>query len=133
MKHYSVDNGLVNNTIKSILEDNQGIIWISTNKGLMSLNPSNDSYRVIDIKDGLQGLGFNELSACKLQNGELCFGGGKGLNVFNPLAIKISQSVMSPNVTRLIKVLNSSIYTKEEYKSFLYKSKYGSKEACFTI
>lgn len=126
MKHYSVDNGLVNNTIKSILEDNQGIIWISTNKGLMSLNPSNDSYRVIDIKDGLQGLGFNELSACKLQNGELCFGGGKGLNVFNPLAIKISQSVMSPNVTD-IKVLNSSIYTKEEYKSFL-SDEYGVKK-----
>lgn len=118
IKHYSVKNGLVNNTIKSILEDNQGLIWVSTNKGLMSINPCNDSYRVIDVKDGLQDLGFNELSACKLQSGELCFGGGKGLNVFNPLAIKVRNAVMTPNLTD-VKVLNSSIYSEDKYKSFL--------------
>lgn len=84
--HFSTKDGLASNVIKSILEDDNGVIWVSTNRGLSTLTTNNNEVKItnIDIHDGLQDYEFNELSAVKLPDGSLAFGGVSGYNYFNP-------------------------------------------------
>ncbi|WNH11907.1 two-component regulator propeller domain-containing protein [Thalassobellus suaedae] len=84
---YKAAHGLPNNVIKGILEDKDGNLWISTNKGLSKFNPTTESFKNYDVNDGLQSNEFQELARLKLENGELLFGGINGFNAFYPEAI----------------------------------------------
>lgn len=44
IKQFGRSDGIINDMIHGILEDNKGIIWLSTNKGLVKYNPENDSF-----------------------------------------------------------------------------------------
>lgn len=92
-KNYNVENGLANNYIDGILEDKQGEIWISSNKGLTKLNPTNDEIKKFDTKDGLQGLEFNKSAYSITEDGKLYFGGTNGINYFYTDQIKYNQTV----------------------------------------
>jgi len=85
--------GLPSDIVSSILEDNQGNMWLGTYKGIskMVLNSDKLVFENFDISDGLQGEVFNFRSACKLTNGQLAFGGKHGFNVFNPENITASE------------------------------------------
>ncbi len=85
---YKESDGLPNNVIKGILEDNNGKLWISTNKGLSKFDPKNQTFKNYDASDGLQNNEFQELARLKRKNGQLIFGGTNGFNVFNPEDIK---------------------------------------------
>ncbi|MDM8558129.1 two-component regulator propeller domain-containing protein [Candidatus Parabeggiatoa sp. HSG14] len=80
--------GLPNNTINHILEDNQGYLWLSTNKGLSKFNPQTETFRNYDVGDGLQGNEFIMGAGYKNRNGELLFGGTNGFNIFHPDKLK---------------------------------------------
>ena len=41
LKNVNGENGYINDMIHGILEDNNGCIWLSTNKGLIKYNPNN--------------------------------------------------------------------------------------------
>ena len=85
---YTVDNGLPNNVVYGILTDDNGNLWMSTNKGLSQFNIRNKTFRNFDVNDGLQGNEFDRHSYCKTKNGLLFFGGVSGINFFNPAEIK---------------------------------------------
>jgi ligand-binding sensor domain-containing protein/signal transduction histidine kinase len=82
--HYTTQNGLPDDTIFGILADADGFLWLSTNKGLSKFDPEAGTFRNYDISDGLQGNQFNAGAYFQAQNGEMFFGGTKGLNVFFP-------------------------------------------------
>lgn len=44
IKQFSRHNGIINDMIHGILKDDNGIIWLSTSKGLVKYNPLNDSF-----------------------------------------------------------------------------------------
>ena len=67
-----------------ILEDHEGLLWISTNKGVSKFNPNTNTFRNYTESDGLQSDQFNRWSNIKLSTGELLFGGTNGFNMFNP-------------------------------------------------
>ncbi len=88
--------GLPNNLIYAIEEDDNGNLWMSSNKGLIQFNPAKNKYRVYDIYDGLQGYEFSQGASCKNENNELFFGGTAGFNAFFPDSIKHNNHV--PNI-----------------------------------
>ncbi|MCR6722615.1 MAG: hypothetical protein NVV59_20495 [Chitinophagaceae bacterium] len=67
-----------------VLEDNDGLLWISTSKGLLSLNPANGSTKTYTTVNGLLSEQFNYNSAYKSKSGTLYFGTVKGMISFNP-------------------------------------------------
>ncbi|WP_316734754.1 two-component regulator propeller domain-containing protein [Pedobacter aquatilis] len=80
----TTENGLPNNTIHAIQEDNWGNIWLSTNKGLAKLNPLNNSIANYQESDGLQSNEFSDGATFKASNNNLLFGGIYGFNYFLP-------------------------------------------------
>lgn len=120
--HITVADGLPNNVVKSILEDDFGNIWISTNKGICKFNPNDKSFENYDVNDGLQDYEFSELAACKRRDGELVFGGVNGINVFYPNEIEKDTSEALPAFTGFT-VLNKDVGTGEILKDRVILSK----------
>ncbi|HLP12217.1 MAG TPA: adenylate/guanylate cyclase domain-containing protein [Flavobacteriales bacterium] len=89
---YKEENGLSNNVVYGILGDDQGNLWMSTNRGLSMYDPIKKTFRNYEEKDGAQSNEFNTGAYFKNSKGEMMFGGINGYNVFNPADIKINQN-----------------------------------------
>ena len=63
-------------------------LWISSNFGIIRYNPYTNQYRSFGPMEGTQGFEFNTFSGSQSSNGEIFFGGAKGLNYFFPDSIK---------------------------------------------
>lgn len=83
-KSYNEADGLVNNTIYSIQEDEKGDFWLSTNKGLSRFDPLTETFKNFDLKYNLQGDEYNSRVGFTSDDGTIYFGGMTGLNIFNP-------------------------------------------------
>jgi len=80
-------DGLPNNSIYGILSDEQGYLWLSTNKGLCRYHPERNEFKIFDSSNALYSNEFNRGAFFKLKNGEMLFG-GEGFYRFTPSAIK---------------------------------------------
>ncbi|TAK66876.1 MAG: hypothetical protein EPO24_01035 [Bacteroidetes bacterium] len=89
-------DGLPNNVIYGILEDERGNLWLSTNKGISKFNPAAMSFKNYDVNDCLQSNEFNSGSFYKCKHGEMFFGGVKGLNSFFPDSVMDNPHI--PNI-----------------------------------
>lgn len=87
-RHYTIRDGLPNNVIYGILPDRNGNLWLSTNRGLSKFNPSDETFKNYDADDGLQSHEFNTGAFYLADDGEMFFGGIKGLNYFYPEKIR---------------------------------------------
>ena len=62
----------------------QGLFWVSTNKGLVHFNPKNSSFKVYTVANGLLSNQFNYQSSYKDKNGRIYFGCINGFISFAP-------------------------------------------------
>lgn len=86
--HFREKDGLPNEVVYGILPDEDGYLWLSTNKGLSRFDPRTRMFRNYTPRDGLQSNEFNGGSYFKSISGELFFGGVNGFNSFHPSEIK---------------------------------------------
>ncbi len=104
---YSTSNGLVNDRICGLLEDNSGRLWISTVSGLSCFDPTAQTFRNYDDMDGLQ---FNEFNMGAYHAGpdnRLAFGGVNGINIFEPDQIRLNRNAPKMVITDFA-ILNES-------------------------
>lgn len=87
-KRFTEKDGLPNDVIYGILEDEDENLWISTNFGISRFNIATQAFRNYTANDGLQSNEFNQNAFAKSRNGFLYFGGINGFNVFKPSEIK---------------------------------------------
>ncbi len=83
-EHLTTKNGLPNDVIYGVLNDDNGNLWMSSNKGIIQYNPESGRIRNYTKADGMQGDEFNTWAYGKSKNGKLMFGGVNGLNIFDP-------------------------------------------------
>jgi ligand-binding sensor domain-containing protein/signal transduction histidine kinase len=107
--HYTIYDGLPNNTIYGILEDKQGNLWLSTNQGLSKFNPDEETFKNYDKHDGIQSNEFNGNAFFKNKAGEMFFGGINGLTVFIPDEVK-ENSEIPPLVITSLKKYDETLY-----------------------
>ena len=96
-KSFTEKDGLSNNIINSIVEANDGNLWLSSNNGISRFNPDTKAVKIFSAYNGLQSTEFKIGSGYKSRNGDVYFGGANGFNVFNPALIaenKIAPQVM---------------------------------------
>ncbi|KAA3617505.1 MAG: hybrid sensor histidine kinase/response regulator [Calditrichaeota bacterium] len=106
--NYSKKDGLPGNTVYGIIEDDNGKLWLSTNRGLSRFDPQSKVFRNFDLDDGLQNMEFNDFSWFhSKQTGDMFFGGPSGFNVFHPDSIKDNLNLPQVVFTDL-KIFNKS-------------------------
>ncbi|MEJ2637299.1 MAG: two-component regulator propeller domain-containing protein [Calditrichia bacterium] len=97
--HFTEKNGLPGNVVNGILPDNAGNLWMSTNKGLSRFNSGTGKFKNYDVWDGLQSNEFNTGACFRSTNGEMFFGGIKGLNYFYPEKVKANPHIPEIAIT----------------------------------
>ena len=111
---FTTSDGLPDNMILNILEDNHQTLWISTPNGLCNAIPKQDKAGLVfsiisyDETNNLQNREFNDNAALKTRAGELIFGGPSGFNIINP--DKIQKPVYRPKIVFTgLQILNKSV------------------------
>ena len=75
-------------TCYRIEEDAQGMLWITSNKGLVRFDPVDLTYFVFTTDDGLLNNQFNYSSLCKTAGGLIYAGSSDGFISFDPAELK---------------------------------------------
>lgn len=120
--HYSEHNGLSNNVIYGIEEDNNGNLWLSTDNGLSKFNPQKKTFRNYYVGDGLLSNQFYWSSHYKNDYGKLYFGCMEGLNVFVPDSIKDNNYPPRVVITDF-KIHNRSVKPGKKYNDIVVLNK----------
>jgi signal transduction histidine kinase/ligand-binding sensor domain-containing protein/DNA-binding response OmpR family regulator len=105
---FSEKNGLSNATVYAIVEDRQGRIWVSTNKGISSFEPKTKKFTNYTIYNGVQNNNFVLGAGFSSSDGEIYFGGADGFNYFNPQYFKKNRNV-APVLFTDLKISNTSV------------------------
>lgn len=124
-ERYTTDDGLPNNVIYGILEDDYNNLWMSTNRGLSKLNVLTNTFTNFSKRDGLQDDEFNTGAYFKSVTGEMFFGGISGFNSFFPDSVKVEENINKPILTDFQLFFESiEINKKRDDKILLHKAIY---------
>jgi ligand-binding sensor domain-containing protein/DNA-binding CsgD family transcriptional regulator len=96
---FTSEDGLANNDILGLLEDQLGNLWMSTNRGLCQFDPPKKTFRNFTVRDGLPGDEFLPMSFYKARDQEMFFGGSNGLTSFFPEKVKANPHVPPVAIT----------------------------------
>jgi signal transduction histidine kinase/ligand-binding sensor domain-containing protein/DNA-binding response OmpR family regulator len=77
-------DGISNQVVYGIESDNEDRLWLSTNSGLVRLDPRTNAIKVFHQVHGLQDEEFNFNAHYAGTDGTLFFGGNNGFNAFSP-------------------------------------------------
>lgn len=89
--HFGLKNGMPNEMINGIIEDQFGNVWVTTANGLCRfsrLDEQNFRLAVFDEQNKLGDCNFNWMSAAHLAGGKLLFGSQNGFYVVDPSNIQ---------------------------------------------
>ena len=102
-KYYNSIIELIGNTVYSIVPDDFGAIWATTNKGLVRLVIDKDEINIqnFNSEDGLQSNIFNRGSSYIDKYGRIYIGGIYGFNRFNPTEFKPNNYVPPVVITEI--------------------------------
>ncbi|MBN1952546.1 MAG: response regulator [Bacteroidales bacterium] len=106
--HYNQEDGLSNNVVYGILEDEVHQLWLSTDYGLSKFDPENEEFNNYFVSDGLQSNQFYWSASAKGSDGTLYFGSMNGVNYFRADQIVNNQVAPRPTLTEL-KIYNHTI------------------------
>lgn len=81
---FSIEEGLPDNVAYKIVEDNDGILWFGTNRGLVRLNPTHGDFRIFTTRDGLPSNQFNYKGGLLASDGRIYMATINGLLAFSP-------------------------------------------------
>jgi signal transduction histidine kinase/ligand-binding sensor domain-containing protein/CheY-like chemotaxis protein/AraC-like DNA-binding protein len=109
LQNFTVSEGLTNNTVSGILEDEQGLIWISTALGISCYNPDSNVFTNYTKDDGLANNHFYWNAAFKSSGDKsLYFGGVNGLTQLSGNQ-KITSGEQSKVTFTKLQILNKTI------------------------
>jgi len=110
--------GITEDAIQDIVEDNYGLLWISTVKKIIRYNPLNHVSTYFTPSDGILVSSFSKDAGFKLQNGQIFFGGNKGFCLFSPVATSEHPVSVSKVTITNIDVNNQSIFDHNNNSHF---------------
>lgn len=112
-KSYGIRDGLNNDVVMSIIEDNDQNLWFATESGLSRFDRQTEHFRNFDKYDGFLSVQMEEGSALKTENGELWLGCKEGILIFSPNKMETSNCI---NRTYIVdfKVSNEDIRNLKE-------------------
>lgn len=112
---YTKYDGIANDIVYGIVEDDENHLWLSTDNGLTRFDPVTKKARNFYMADGLLNNQYYWSAHYKNESGKLYFGGMNGLNTFYPSWISNRNIHRTVAITDL-KVYNEPIVPGEKYQ-----------------
>jgi ligand-binding sensor domain-containing protein/signal transduction histidine kinase len=109
-------NGLLNNVIYGILEDNHNNLWVSSNSGISKFNKKTQEVTNYDKYNGIIETEFNGGAFVKDKNGWFYFGGVDGITYFHP------DSILSKNFKPQASISSFKLFNQEVFQNYQIKS-----------
>ena len=130
-RHYQVEQGLIHNTVKSIMQDSRGMMWIGTKAGLNRF----DGYTFKSFTDyAINGGSIGEssiISICEDKKGMIWIGTETGLFKYDPyheafdkttiIADKSISHILTDHFNNLWFLANNELYKYEQNRNKLTK------------
>lgn len=114
VNQYTMADGLPSNQIYGILEDQNGLLWMGTGRGLTRFDPETGKCRTYRAEDGIQGDRFYYGAYCRCRSGKLLFGGQNGLTMFDPDQL-VENRHIPPVVITGCKIFNREVQVGAEF------------------
>ncbi|PQA53211.1 hybrid sensor histidine kinase/response regulator transcription factor [Siphonobacter curvatus] len=111
---FSLEEGLPDNAIYSLLPDAKGSLWLATNKGLCQFHPLTHQIRLFQASDGLPGEEFNRFHYLRLPDDRLAFGGIEGWTLFKPAGSFVDTYQPTVGLTQVL--INNSPIDQTPFK-----------------
>jgi signal transduction histidine kinase/ligand-binding sensor domain-containing protein/CheY-like chemotaxis protein/HPt (histidine-containing phosphotransfer) domain-containing protein len=105
--HYAESISLPSSNIYGIQSDSIGLLWLSHNRGITSLNPETLETHQYGVRDGLQDSEFNMGAAFKDSTGTIYFGGNRGFNIIPPDGVETKYITPDVSISD-IRIMNQS-------------------------
>ncbi|WP_342345488.1 ligand-binding sensor domain-containing protein [Pseudoxanthomonas helianthi] len=81
-----------------VVVDRRGVLWLSSARGLLRLDPASRSLRLYGVRDGLPGQEIIAPPILRPQDGRIIASAAHGLVIFDPLALRPSREPPRLNV-----------------------------------
>ncbi len=119
-----VDSNFTNlpdNNILNLIEDQNGILWLTTHDNLISFNPKDYTVNVYNRFKGLISGGFSPGSVIKTHDGMILYANSEGLNGFYPEKLAGLKSKVKAYVKRIYVSENNStvIHPGSKHRIFI--------------
>ncbi|WP_082086918.1 hybrid sensor histidine kinase/response regulator [Teredinibacter purpureus] len=111
--HYTMEDGLPDDVVTGIVEDNNGILWLSSQQGLSYFNPATGTIRNYNKAHGLSGNLFNRNTPLRTHDGKIFFGNSRGFVLFEPDDLQ-PNAYQPPVVITDFKLFNQSVSRLDE-------------------
>ena len=98
-----------NDVVYQIVEDKDGLFWLTTNNGLVCFQPTTGTMKVYTTSNGLLGDQFNYRSSFETEDGTIYLGSIDGFVAFNPKSFSENKSLPS------IVITDFQLFGKEVY------------------
>ncbi len=95
--------------ITSLLQDDQGWIWATSENGIYRFDPVHSKLYLFDYTDNVQGYGFNSNCWYKAPDGMLFIGGTNGLNYIRPAQFSMREDSLKVYIQQLKTGRNDSV------------------------
>jgi two-component system sensor histidine kinase ChiS len=102
-KFYTEKNALSNNTIKSLVEDNEHNLWMATNNGITKFDIFDRIATPYTIQNGVPPYSYYFTASYKDPAGKIYFGNSKGYLLIDP-ALSIHNQIIPPVVITNIRI-----------------------------
>lgn len=110
---FTIENGLQDNSVNSITEDEKGNLWIGTSSGISFFDVEKQKFTNFSSEDGINGTLMNTEASVKMKSGIILMGSSGGLNIFDPK--KIKPSSFKPNIVITdFQIFNQSVEIGKE-------------------
>lgn len=129
LSYFDTSEGLSDNIIRGISEDNSHNIWVTTSKGLsVIMLEKNNNYKIrnsrnFSIRDGIKNDYFNSNAIYKLKNGNILAGTTDGYTVINPQKVTERKEPLSRVYLTKLMIANMEINVDSVYNGHVILNK----------
>jgi hypothetical protein len=100
-KSYTVKTGAPDDVILSIVDDLNGNLWLSSERGILKFNVQSESFEIYSEQSGVERRYFSEAAGLRTGDSEILFGFDNGIYCFNPAQVRKVNYVPPLLFTRL--------------------------------
>ncbi len=91
LRQYTLADGLANNNLYAVYEDQADNLWLSSDYGIIMFNKNTRRSKGFLLNNGITDIEFNSISHFQAEDGQLFFGGLNGVTAFYPSLLPNTQ------------------------------------------